>query len=77
MSHYDDRPDDLVQDTKKLLASDLGKFLLPILEEKAAGYLALADDMERPYPERYLAKHSAVKEVLDLIYSPLDDNTPS
>ena len=77
MSHYDDRPEDLRQDTKNFLNSEYGKYLLPILEDMAQGYLGYADNMEQPYPERYLAKHSALKEVLDLIQSPLGDNTPS
>lgn len=77
MSHYDDKPEDLLQDTKAFLKSDYGQYITSILEEKALGYLANADNIEIAYPERYLAKHSAVKEVLDLIHSPLDDNTPS
>lgn len=77
MSRYPDKSDDLIQDTKNFLASEYGKYLVAILEEMAQGYLSGADNMECPYPERYLAKHSAVKEVLNLIQSPLDDSTPS
>lgn len=77
MSHYDERPDDLIQDTKDFLKSDYGQHIVSTLEEVAVGHLAKADNMECPYPERYLAKHSAIKEVLDLIHSPLDDSTPS
>lgn len=77
MSHYEERPDDLVQDAKDFLKSGYGQYIVSILEDKAVGYLANADNVECPYPERYLAKHSALKEVLDLIHSPLDGNTPT
>ncbi len=77
MSHYQDKPEDLVQDTKQFLNSEYGKYLIPILEETAEGHLSNADNIDCPYPERYLAKHSAIKEVLNTIYSPLDDDTPA
>lgn len=77
MSHYLDSPKDLIQDTKDFLKSDYGKYIISTLEDTAKGHLANADNMECPYPERYLAKHSSLKEVLDQIYSPLDDDTPS
>lgn len=77
MSHYDERPEDLITDTKAFLKSDYGQYIVSTLQETAEGHLARADNMEVPYPERYLAKHSATKEVLDLIHSPLDDDTPS
>lgn len=77
MSHYEDRPEDLLQDTKNFLNSDYGKYIVSTLEETAQGHLAGACNMKDPYPERYAAKYSALKEVLDLINSPLDDSTPT
>jgi hypothetical protein len=77
MSQYLDKPEDLLQDTKNFLNSEYGQYIVSTLEDTANGHLANADNMECPYPERYLAKHSAIKEVLDLIKSPLDDDTPS
>lgn len=71
MSYYDDRPDELVQDTKNFLNSEYGKYVMSTLEEMAVGNLAKADNMEHPYPERYLAKHSAQKEVIGFIQSPI------
>lgn len=68
---YDDRPKDLTQDTQAFLNSEYGKHIVSTLEDMSVGYLAVADNMECPYPERYLAKHSAVKEVLDLIKQPI------
>lgn len=68
---YEDRPKDLAQDAKAFLDSEYGKYVMDILDQKAEGHLARADDMETPYPERYLAKHSAVKEVIDLLNSPI------
>jgi hypothetical protein len=76
MSYYDN-PQDLIQDTKAFLASDYGKHIVSILTLKQDGHLSGAADIDTPYPERYAAKYSAVKEVLDLIYSPLDDDIPS
>lgn len=77
MSHYEDRSEDLLQDTKNFLKSDYGTHVVSTLKEMADGHLAGACNMDAPYPERYAAKYSALKEVLDLIYSPLDDNTPT
>lgn len=77
MSHYDDRPDDLIQDTKDFLKSDYGKHIVLTLKEMQEGFLSGAANMEANHPERYAAKYSALKEVIDLINSPLDDNTPT
>jgi len=70
MSYYEN-PEDLKQDTERFLKSEFGKYVMSTIEEKMNGHLALADDMKNPYPERYLAKHSAVKEVIDFIRSPI------
>jgi hypothetical protein len=77
MMHYEDKPEDLIQDTKSFLNSDYGKHIVSILESMKQGYLSGAANVELPHPERYAAKYSAFKEALDLIYSPLDENTPS
>ncbi len=77
MSHYEDKPEDLIQDTKNFLESDYGKYIVSTLQETADGHLAGASNIENSYPERYAAKYSAVKEVLNLIHSPLDDDTPT
>lgn len=77
MSHYEDRPEDLVQDTKGFLKSEYGKYVVSTLRGMSDGSLSRAGNMEIPYPERYAAKYSAFKEVLELIYSPLDDDTPT
>lgn len=77
MKPYLDRPQDVLQDTKDFLKSEYGQYIVSTLREKADGHLAGASNIENPYPERYAAKYSALKEVLDLIHSPLDDDTPS
>jgi hypothetical protein len=77
VSQYDDRPEDLVQDTKAFLDSEYGKYIMAILNDQAAGHLNNAANIEAKYPERHAAKYSAVKEVLNLLYSPLGDDTPS
>lgn len=77
MSHYDDKPDDLIQDTKDFLKSDYGKHIVSTLQETAQGHLAEVANIKAEHPDRYAAKYSAYKEVLDLIHSPLDDHTPS
>lgn len=74
---YEDRPKDLIQDTKNFLQSDYGKHIVSILEAKQTGYLSNTADIQAKYPERYAAKYSAYKEVLELIYQPLDDDIPS
>lgn len=77
MSHYEDHPENLTQDTKAFLQSDYGKHIVSTLEEKAAGYLSSVADIKEEHPDRHAAKYSALKEVLDLIRQPLDDNTPT
>lgn len=77
MSHYEDKPEDLVQNTKAFLDSDYGKHIVSTLEETAKGHLAKVADVTADHPERYAAKYSALKEVLELIHMPLDDDTPS
>lgn len=77
MSHYEDKPDDLIQDTKEFLESDYGKHIVSTLEETAQGHLSRVADIQAEHPDRYAAKYSAYKEVLELIKSPLDDDIPS
>lgn len=77
MSPYEDNPEDLVQDTKGFLKSEYGKYVISTIQEMSEGSLSRAGNMDTPYPERYAAKYSALKEVLELIYSPLDDDTPT
>lgn len=74
---YDDRPQDLRQDAKTFVVSEYGAYVISILQEMSEGYLSKAADVYLPYPERFAAKYSAIKEVLNLLYSPLDDDTPS
>lgn len=74
MSHYDTRPEDLITDTKSFLKSDFGQYVMGILADKQAGFLSQASNMAAEHPDRYLAKYIAVKEVVDLINSPLDDD---
>lgn len=74
MSYYDDKPDHLVQDTKDFLKSEYGKHIVSTLVESGRGHLAGVADIKAEHPERYAAKYSATKEVLDLIYQPLDDD---
>jgi hypothetical protein len=67
--------EDLIQDTKEFLASQYGKYITQILSEKAEGFLSAASDIREEHPERHLAKYSALKEVLELINLPLDDDS--
>lgn len=71
MRHYEEKPEDLLQDTKDFLKSDLGKYIMETLEEKAKGHLSGASDINAKYPERYAAKYSALKEVIEFIKSPI------
>lgn len=71
MSYYDDRQDELIQDTKNFLESDYGKHIVTTLEETAEGHLSNVADVKTEHPERYAAKYSALKEVLELIHSPI------
>jgi hypothetical protein len=71
MSHYDTRPDDLVQDTKQFLESEYGKYVVSTLEEMQSGNLTNTADIKAEHPERWAARYSAVKEVLELIKSPV------
>lgn len=77
MTYYDDRPEDLKQDTKNFLNSEYGKYIMGIIEDMRSGHLSRAADVAIEHPERYAAKYSALKEVIELIHAPLDDSTPS
>lgn len=77
MSYYDDRPKDLIQDTKDFLRSDYGRYVMSTIKEMSDGHLSGAANIDLPHPERYAAKYSALKEVTDFVNSPLDDDTPS
>ncbi len=73
----DYKPEDLIHDTKQFLASQYGKHIMQILQEKQDGLLANVASVTTEHPERYAAKYSALKEVIDLINSPLVDDTPT
>ena len=77
MSNYEDKPDDLIQDTKDFLKSEYGQYIVSTIEAMQQGYLSGATNVDLPHPERYAAKYSALKEVINLINSPLDDDTPT
>ncbi len=77
MSHYEKKPEDLAQDTKDFLKSDYGQYIVSILVETGEGHLSHVADIKTRYPERYAAKYSAYKEIIDLIHQPLDDDIPT
>lgn len=71
----DYKAEDLRQDTKQFVSSQLGSHILTTIEEMMRGELSAATDMSAIYPERHLARYSALEEVLDFIRQPLDDDT--
>lgn len=71
------KPDDLVQYTKAFIQSEYGSYLIDILQETAQGCLADVANIKTEHPDRYAAKYSAYKEVLELIHQPLEDSTPT
>jgi hypothetical protein len=77
MSHYEDKPDDLIQDTKNFLKSEYGVYLTGIINEKIDGYLSSAMQPQLARPDLPLGSYRGIKEIEDLIKSPLDDDTPT
>lgn len=75
MSDY--KPEALKRDTKAFVASPYGTYLLDILEGMERGALSGVADISTPYTDRYAARYSIVKEIIDCIRQPLDDDTPS
>lgn len=71
MSAYIDRPEDIAQDTKVFLNTELGQHITTTLAEMQQGFLSQASDMNAEHPDRYLAKYITVQEVIDLINSPI------
>lgn len=65
-----------MHDTKEFLKSEYGQHIVSTLQATAKGHLAGVADISAEHPDRYAAKFSAVKEVLELIYQPLDDDIP-
>jgi hypothetical protein len=76
MNRYEDNPKNLAADAKDFLNSEYGKHIVSILLETANGHLAKVADIKAEHPDRYAAKYSAIKEVLALLYQPLDDDIP-
>jgi hypothetical protein len=77
MVYPDDRMKDLVQDAKAFASSEYGQYIKGILEQKAEGYLTSVGDVNVEHPERFAAKFGELKEVINLLFTPLDDDTPS
>lgn len=77
MSNYDEKPEDLIQDTKEFLKSEFGQHIMSTLEAKREGFLSSVANIKEEHPDRYAAKYSALKEVIEFIESPLDDDIPS
>lgn len=75
MSEY--KADDLLQDTKQYMTSQLGAYHLDTLTQMLNGYLSAASNMESEHPDRYLAKYNALKEFETFILSPLGNDTPA
>lgn len=75
MKPYEDKKKELVQDTKNFLSSEYGQFVMKTLQDMAAGYLVGTTNVSAKYPERYASRYAAIKEVIDFINSPLDDDT--
>lgn len=77
MNPYSERLEDMRQDTKMFLESELGMHIMETLKTKLEGHLSNASDVSTEHPERHIAKYSAVKEIIEFIQSPLDDHTPT
>ena len=75
MSYYDDRADELRQDTKAFLKSEFGKYVMEILDAKEQGLLSSIMNIKNPYIDRSASELRAIKEVKEL-FTPLDDNIP-
>ena len=74
MSEYSDK--NMQEDTRQYLRSELGVHHITTLESMADGALSAASDITQEHPDRYLAKYNALKEVIEFIKSPSDDDTP-
>lgn len=75
MSEYKD--EDLKQDSIQYMGSQLGIHHMSVLTAMQEGFLSQASSISEEHPDRYLAKYSAIKEVIEFLKSPLDDDTPS
>jgi hypothetical protein len=66
------KPEELITDTKAFINSDYGKYIIEQLEAMQRGYEASAENPKELHPVRYLDRSVTIKEVLSLIYSPIE-----
>lgn len=59
--------------TQFFLESEYGQYVMDTLTEMREGYLSGAEDPKSEYPIRHLDRAVAIKEVIKLINSPLED----
>lgn len=74
---YIDKPENILQDTKQFLRSELGSYLMGIFEDMRDGELASASSKAETNKEWCLAKYNAYQEVIQTILSPLEDDKPT
>lgn len=67
----------IAQGALSYLRSDYGKYRMEILEGMIDGALSSATNPTEPYPDRYLARYAALKELKDSIQGDLESDTPS
>lgn len=72
MNEYKEK--ELQEDTRRFLKSQYGNHVMTTLEEISLGHLSNAADISTEHPDRHLAKYSAIKEIIDFIQQPLDDD---
>ena len=57
--------------------SEYGKYRMEILDGMIEGALSAATNPTQQFPDRYLARYTALKELKDSIISDLGSDTPS
>lgn len=72
---YAERPEDLKQDTKNFLLSEYGQYIMQILKDKSQGELVNVTNINETHVDRYAQRYAVIKEIVELIQQPLDDDT--
>lgn len=76
MNAYQNKPQQLAADAAHFVKSEYGKYRMDILDSMIEGALSAASSPLQQFPDRYIARYSALKELKESILSDFESDTP-
>lgn len=77
MTKYVNDSKRIAQDALGHQRSEYGKYRMEILDDMIAGALSAAVDPTQQYPDRYLARYGALKQLKESFESDLESGIPT